>query len=150
MKDLRKLEVDLEIHTPGLDVDPDLWSLHQAFIDEIENHFIQVAASTWGAYQKYGRGGIFVENRQGLKFSYAELGMNGETFFGKYLTAEGVSSMVEAGSAVPSLRQVLGDYDPENQVVIFVTHCGYALTSCYLFSCDPQPPECYQMQNYAE
>ncbi|HYE57159.1 MAG TPA: hypothetical protein VD948_01590 [Rhodothermales bacterium] len=51
---MAKMEIDAELHVPGLDLVTQRWNYHTLFMQAVHAHFDNIAAAAWAEYQEKG------------------------------------------------------------------------------------------------
>ena len=134
-------DIQLEIHSPGLNLHSSRWNLHTLFLQEIESIYERVAAEGWKQYREKGRGTLTVDQEQWMDVLRG--GWHEEAFPCSYLTGESSVNTMDFGVLRRGFRQLIDDYNPSREVVLAVHHHPGDMVSCYLFESDPTPEECY-------
>lgn len=141
---MKGMDVDLEIHAPGLDLHHERWNYHVLFMDEVHAYCERIAALGWDSYQRVGRGTIFVDRKLWMTIIKARWDRDKLLFPCEYV-ADGLNLPDSKFSALRSgFLQMVEDYDPNKQFVMCVEHHSANLFSSYLLRTSPGPPEAYQ------
>lgn len=141
------IEIELEIHSPGLNLHSSRWHLHTLFLQEVESIYEHVAAEAWKQHEAHGRGTLSVDQEHWMEILRGEWHLEKKPFPSAYLSADMTIEEMDLGALRRGFRQMLDDYDPEKEVVLSVHHHPGDMVSCYLFTGEPTPPECYERQN---
>lgn len=143
---MHSLDIILEIHAPGLNLHSSRWNFHALFLEEIEDHFEHVAAIAWSHYLKGGRGTLFIDDDQWMELIRRDWTNDGESLPSVYLSEdEELLEQMNFGPLGPGFLEMLKRYVPEEQVILSVRHRPGDMVSCYLFTSNPTPPECYEV-----
>ena len=137
------MDVDLEIHSPGLDLHHQRWNYHVLFMDEVHDAFDRIAAFGWKSYLDEGRGTIFVDRDDWMAVIRAQWDKDKMLFPCKYVPAAGASGAEKFSPLRAGFEQLLEGYDPETQFVLTVEHHSAELLSTYLMRSDPGPKEAF-------
>lgn len=138
------MDVDLEIHAPGLDLHHQRWNYHVLFMDEVHDAFSRIASFGWQCYQEMGRGTIFVNRDNWMAVIRAQWDKEEMLFPCEYISAANTSDDEKFSPLRGGFRQLVDEYEPETQFVLTVEHHSADLLSTYLMRSDPGPKEAYQ------
>lgn len=138
------MDVDLEIHAPGLDLHHQRWNYHVLFMDEVHKNVSRIAAYGWKCHLEHGRGTIFVDREKWMTV-IRDRWNHDEILFPCSYVASGTESPDSIFSKLRSgFKQLVDEYNAENQFVLTVEHHSADLLSSYLMSSDPGPRAAYQ------
>lgn len=138
------MDVDLEIHSPGLDLHHQRWNNHVLFMDEVHEAFDRIASFGWKCYLESGRGTIFVDRDNWMAVIRARWDKDEMLFPCEYLPASTSSIDAKLSPLRAGFRQLVEEYDPETQFVLTVEHHSADLLSTYLMRSDPGPKEAFE------
>ena len=128
------MDVDLEIHAPGLDLHHERWNYHVLFMDEVHAEIDLIAERARAGHRNQGRGTVFVSKDQWMTIIRGEWDRDEVTFPCRFL-APLEDSVVEQFSALKDgFVQLVHEYDPAKQVVLTVEHHSAGLLSTYLIN----------------
>lgn len=137
------MDVDLEIHSPGLDLHHQRWNYHVLFMDEVHDAFDRIAAYGWQSYLEEGRGTIFVDRDDWMAVIRAQWNKDDMLFPCTYIPAEGLSGDEKFIPLGAGFTQLIKEYEPRTQFVMTVEHHSADLLSTYLMRSDPGPEEAF-------
>ena len=127
-----KMDIDLEIHVPGLDLHHERWNYHVIFMDEVHKIYKTIGGLAWRAYEEQGRGVLFIDRDQWMKIIRGRWAEEGEEFPCHYVKVGASRDGVDFEMLRGGFTELLKEYDPEKQVVMVVQHHSADLLSCYL------------------
>lgn len=125
------MDIDLEIHSPGLDLHHKRWNYHVLFMDEVHDEFDRIAARAREGYREHGRGTVFVDKDRWITVIRGEWDREKRTFPCDYI----VPSDADIERFAPlreGFKELVRKYDPEKQVVLTVEHHSAGMLSTYL------------------
>ena len=138
------MDIDLEIHAPGLDLHQERWNNHVLFMDKVHAHIDRLAACAWANYQKEGRGALFVDKQQWMTVIRSDQWKEEEELFPCHYYAQGQEfDAVDVTLLREGFRGMVEKYDPRKYVVLLVQHHPGEQLSAYLVQSDPPPPKAY-------
>ena len=132
-----EMEVLLEIHAPGLDLEHARWTYHLIFMKEVHERIASVAACARDSYRGYGRGTIFISRRQWISVVRDAVLEESVPFPCTYVSAEDAAAQFDFGRGTAGFQEVLYGYDPQRQFVLTVRHPPGEQLSCYLVDVGP-------------
>ena len=138
------MDVDLEIHSPGLDLHHRRWNYHVLFMDEVHDAFDRIAVFGWRNFVDRGRGTIFVDRDNWMKVIRAAWSVEDMPFPCEYVGAEEASQEDKFFPLRMGFKELIDKYDPEKQFVLTVEHHSADLLSTYLMRSDPGPKEAFE------
>ncbi len=138
------MDVDLEIHSPGLDLHHRRWNYHVLFMDEVHDAFDRIASFGWQSYLAEGRGTIFVDRDHWMTVISAQWSQDEMLFPCRYISATLAFDKAKFLPLRSGFRQLVEQYDPETQFVLTVEHHSADLLSTYLMRSDPGPKEAFE------
>lgn len=138
------MDVDLEIHSPGLDLHHRRWNYHVLFMDEVHDAYDRIAAFGWQSYLDVGRGTIFVNRDHWMTVISAKWSPSEMLFPCTFIAAGEATADGKLGPLRAGFRELIEKYDPETQFVLTVEHHSADLLSCYLMRSDPGPKEAHE------
>lgn len=139
-----RLEMKLEVHRPGLDLDPKRWNYHTIFMAEIHANVGRVAVQAYEGFLREGRGGLFVDAAQWLRVVKHQFSAASDGLPISYLPAEALAARVDFGSLQTGVEALLRTYDPAEGFVLVVYHHPGDTLSCYVASLVPGPEALYR------
>lgn len=133
------MDVDVEIHVPGLDMSQSRWSYHLLFMQDVHERLTEIARRARDENENLGRGTLFVTLRQWREIVGHTIDESGGPFPADYVPTAEIDGLF-AGTPVRSVFvSVLADYDPEEQFVLTVHHPPDGALSCYLVNARKTP-----------
>ena len=132
------MDVDLEIHAPGLDPHHERWNYHVLFMDEVHAELSLIAERAREGYKKKGRGTVFVDKDQWMTIIRGEWNRSDVTFPCEFVSPDEDGVHKKFSALQDGFVQLIQQYNPENQVVLTVEHHGAGLLSTYLIRSDPE------------
>ena len=138
-----QLEMKLEVHRPGLGLEPKRWNYHTIFMAEIHANLARVATQAYEGFLREGRGGLFVDAAQWLRLVKYRFRDAADGFPMSYLPAEALAARVDFGSLQAGVEALLRTYDPAEGFVLVVYHHPGDTLSCYAASLVPGPEALY-------
>ncbi len=144
------MDVDLEIHAPGLDLHHERWNYHVLFMDEVYAVVDRIAALAWRSYQGHGRGTLFVDRDNWMTIIRARWNREEILFPCEYVTKGLYVSDSKFHALRDGFAQMVREYDPESQFVMCVEHHSANLLSSYLLRSSTTPPTAYRAHFEAE
>jgi hypothetical protein len=124
-------DVDLEIHSPGLDLNHGRWNNHVMFMDEVHNHALDLARRADDGFKKRGRGTIWIGSAQWMAVIEGSWENAERRFPCDYRPITGnMPGEIERLGA--GFEEMLTTYDPAMQLVLTVLHHPGELLSAYL------------------
>lgn len=139
------MDIELEIHAPGLDLHQERWNNHVLFMDQVHTHMGRIAACAWAHYEQEGRGALFVDSQQWMKVIRSDQWKQEEGLFPCHFVPLGQRpDPIDITTLRGGFREMVEDYDPEIHVVLLVQHHPGEQLSAYLVQSDPSPPEAYR------
>lgn len=140
---MARMEVDLEIHAPGLDLHHERWNYHVMFMDEVHQAYDRLAALAWESYKRHGPGCIYVDRDRWMTVIRARWDRDEMLFPCQYVTNEVHLPDSRFGALREGFRQMVKEYDARKQFVLCVEHHSANLLSAYLLRSLPTPPDAY-------
>jgi len=131
-----RMDIDLEIHVPGLDLHHERWNYHVLFMDEVHKMYRAIGVIGWQCYKKDGRGVVFVDRDQWMKIIRGKWDEDGEAFPCHYVKGGSAHRDADFEMLRSGFTELVHEYDPEKQVVMVVQHHSADLLSCYLLRFD--------------
>lgn len=144
------MEVKLEVHLPGLDLDAKRWNYHTIFMTEVHDNLARVATQAYEGFQREGRGTLFADAAQWLRVVKRQFNTVQGDFPTSYLPADVVLAQVDFGVLQQGFVSLLRDYDPEHLFVLVVNHHPGDLLSCYVVAPQPGPGARYHQERDRE
>lgn len=125
-------DVDLEIHSPGLNLHHERWNYHVMFMDEVHRHARDLAAFARASYERLGRGSIYIGQEQWMAIIEGGWQELTKSFPCEYLTSDQPWPDSPQKRLGDGHRQMIETYDPATQLVLTVLHHPGELLSAYL------------------
>lgn len=144
------MDVDIEIHAPGLDLHHQRWNYHVMFMDEVHKAFLRIAALGWQCFLKEGRGTIFVDRKSWMTVIRAQWKTTEMLFPSRYVPAAEISSEDRLVPLRAGFRQLVEEYEPETHIILTVEHHSANLMSSYLMRSEPGPKEAFETSAWEE
>ncbi|MGI9174978.1 MAG: hypothetical protein ACR2GR_06635 [Rhodothermales bacterium] len=135
------MDVELELHAPGLDMNQSRWTHHLIFMQEVHERKHEITAISWEHYQSKGRGSLFVDRKQWMDVIRDTMLEESMPFPCSYVTEAEAASRFDFNVLTDGFVQVLHQYDPETRFVLTVEHHPEGLLSTYLVVTEPGPRE---------
>jgi hypothetical protein len=127
------MDVTLEIHVPGLDMQQTRWTHHLLFMQEVHHKAGVIAAQARANFLAHGRGTLHVSRAQWMQVMRNAIV---EDHDGKlphtYLGSDDANLRCDFGILASGFSEMLRRYDPEREFVLTVEHHPTGLLSCYV------------------
>lgn len=125
------MDVDLEIHSPGLNLHHRRWNYHVLFMDKVHENLDRIVDCAKDYYREHGRGTMFVNRSHWMTVIKDEWNREETVFPCTYKTNRSAASE-EFGSLRRGFQEMIEEYDPETQLVLTVEHRSVGMLSSYL------------------
>ena len=133
------MDVELEMHAPGLDMHQARWTHHLIFMQEVHEKKNEIALIAWDYYQREGLGTLFVSRKQWMEVIRDTMMEAPKSFPCSFIKADEAAGRFDFNVLTSGFVQVLENYDPETRFVLTVEHHPDGLLSSYLVVTDPGP-----------
>lgn len=126
------MEIDLELHSPGLDMSSNRWTHHLIFMQEVHKRKKEVIALGKKCYEQHGRGTFFVDRQKWRAVIRDAVSEQKEPFPGEYISQAEIAQRFSFGIMNEGFRQAIAEYDPARHMVLTVQHYPDGPMSCYV------------------
>ena len=132
----RRMDIEMELHVPGLDLDQSRWTRHLIFMDEVHDKIYILGASAWEFYQAHGRGTLFVSKEKWMEVVRAAMAESQEFFPCDYIQIDGLPDGFDFAYFRGGFEAMVESYDPEEEFVLTVEHHPGGSLATYLIRTD--------------
>lgn len=126
------MEIDLEIHLPGLDMNQSRWTHHLLFMQDVHASLDKIARYARTGYEEKGRGTLHVNRQQWREIVRQTIDGESDDFPSEFLPVERAGELFSEPALRSAFVRLLEEYDPKIQFVLTVEHPPGGALSCYL------------------
>jgi hypothetical protein len=125
------MDVDLELHAPGLDLEPERWNMHIVFMQSVHDRIRFLSALAWSNFNSAGKGTLYIGKEAWMEVIRGH-DSTIDHFPCDYIGLDQVHQIDHVDRLGKGYQVMLEEYDPEKQLVLTVQHHKADITSAYL------------------